>query len=66
MDWLAGRRDGTEAELARRHLGPEPRITRGMPAWSALSLRTICRPGSKPGASGIAASLVRAADDPPP
>ena len=23
MDWLAGRQDGIEAELARRHLGPE-------------------------------------------
>jgi hypothetical protein len=24
MDWLAGRQDGIEAELARRHLSPEP------------------------------------------
>jgi hypothetical protein len=24
MDWLAGRQDGIEAELARRHLAPEP------------------------------------------
>jgi hypothetical protein len=28
MDWLAGRQDGIEAELAARHLGPEPNPAR--------------------------------------
>jgi hypothetical protein len=28
MDWLAGRQDAIEAELARRHLGPEPNPAR--------------------------------------
>jgi hypothetical protein len=28
MDWLAGRQDGIEAELARRHLAPEPNPAR--------------------------------------
>jgi len=28
MDWLAGRQDAIEAELARRHLGPQPNPSR--------------------------------------
>src|SRR5262249_58283313 len=28
MDWLAGRQDAIEAELARRHLSPEPNPAR--------------------------------------